>query len=108
MSEKPPREDPAAAFDPAERVAALGGPSIAGGTLPSWFLRAVVGGAALIALAVLLVTGSFTVVLLLVLTAVIALPTAYIWSRTAEGPRRATDRLITLSIVTAFAVALGP
>jgi phosphate transport system permease protein len=108
MSLEPPKENPVAAFDPAERVAALGGPSVGGGTLPAWFLRAVVAGSALVALAVLLATGSFTIVLLLILTAVIALPTTYIWSRLAENRRQATDRLVTLSIITAFAVAVGP
>ena len=49
MTDKTPDENPGAAFDPAERVAAIGGPSVSGGTLPSWFLRAVVGGSALIA-----------------------------------------------------------
>jgi phosphate transport system permease protein len=107
MSEEP-HENPAAAFDPAERVAALGGPTVASGTLPSWFLRAVVGGSALVALAVLLVTGSFTIVLLFILTAAFALPTAYIWSRLAEGRRQATDRLVTLGIVTGFGIAVAP
>jgi phosphate transport system permease protein len=81
---------------------------VTGGTLPSWFLRAVVGGSALVSLAVLLATGGLTIVLLFVLTAVFSLPTAYIWSRVAEGPRRAMDRLVTLSIITAFAIALAP
>jgi phosphate transport system permease protein len=108
MSSPPPDENPAAAFDPAEQTAPLGGGSVAGGTLPSWFLRGVVGGAVLISLAILLATGGFTIVLLFVLTAVIALPTAYIWSRIAEGPRRATDRLVTLSIVAGFFVAVAP
>src|SRR6476660_3375505 len=101
-------ENPAAAFDPAERVAALGGPSISGGTLPAWFLRAVVAGSAAVAAAVLLATGSFTIVLLFILTAVFALPTAYIWSRITEGPREATDRLMTLGIITGFGVAVAP
>src|SRR5689334_3485263 len=87
----PREENPAAAFEPVDHVAALGGGSVDSGTLPSWFLRAVAGGSALIALAILLATGGFTIVLLFVLTAVIALPTAYIWSRLAEGGRRATD-----------------
>ncbi len=109
MNETPPRdENPAAAFDPAERVAALGGPSVSGGTLPGWFLQAVVGGAALISLAVLLVTGSFTIVLLFVLTFLLALPTAYIWSRLVESRRGAMDRLVTLGIVGGFVVAVAP
>jgi len=108
MSSPPPDENPAAAFDPAEQVSPLGGGSIASGTLPHWFLRGVVGGAALIALAILLATGGFTIVLFFILTAVIALPTAYIWSRVAEGPRMAMDRLVTLGIVAGFFAAVGP
>jgi phosphate transport system permease protein len=109
MTDTEPRgENPAAAFDPAERVAALGGPSVSSGTLPSWFLRAVAAGSALIALALLLATGSLTIVLFFVITAVIALPTAYIWSRVAEGRRQAMDRLVTLGIVAAFFVAVAP
>jgi phosphate transport system permease protein len=107
MNERP-EENPEAAVDPAERVSALGGPSVSSGTLPSWFLRAVVGGSALISLALLLVTGSFTIVLLFILTAVLALPTAYIWSRVAEGRRQATDRFATLAIVAAFFIAVAP
>jgi phosphate transport system permease protein len=82
--------------------------AFATGTLPAWFTRRVVAGAAIVALVALLATGSFTIVLLFVLTAVIALPTVYVWSRLAEGRRRALDRLMTLSIVTAFAVAVAP
>jgi phosphate transport system permease protein len=108
MNEKTPKEDPVAAFDPVERVSAIGGGTVGGGTLPAWFLRAVVGGSALIALAVLLATGSLTIVLFFVVTAALALPTAYIWSRFAEGPRRAMDRLVTLGIVAAFFVAVAP
>jgi phosphate transport system permease protein len=109
MTDTEPRgENPAAAFDPAERVAALGGPSVSSGTLPSWFLRVVAAGSALIALALLLATGSLTIVLFFVITAVIALPTAYIWSRVAEGRRQAMDRLVTLGIVAAFFVAVAP
>ena len=66
------------------------------------------GGSALIALAILLATGSFTIVLFLVITAVIALPTAYIWSRIAENRRQAMDRLVTLGIVAAFVIAVAP
>ena len=108
MTSPPPDENPAAAFDPAEQVSPLGGGTIATGTLPSWFLRGVVAGSALIALAILLATGGLTIVLLFILTAVIALPTAYIWSRFAEGRRMAMDRLVTLGIVAGFFVAVGP
>jgi phosphate transport system permease protein len=108
MSDQTPREDAAASFDPAERVNPIGGPTVSSGTLPPWFLRAVVGGSALIALAILLATGSLTIVLFVVITAVIAMPTAYIWSRIAENRRQAMDRLVTLGIVTAFFIAVAP
>jgi phosphate transport system permease protein len=108
MADETPRENPAAAFDPAEEANPLGGGSIRGGTLPSWFPQAVVGGSALVALAVLLATGSFTIVLLFVITFVLALPTGYIWSRRAEGPREAMDRLVTLGIAAGFGIAVAP
>jgi phosphate transport system permease protein len=76
--------------------------------LPSWYLQVVVGGAALLALMLLLATGGFTIALLFVLTAAFAIPAAYLWSRLAEGSRRAKDRLMTLSISAAFGIALAP
>ena len=108
MNDRHRREDAGAAFDPAEQVNPIGGPTVGGGTLPPWFLRAVVGASALIALAVLLATGGFTIVLFFVVTAVIALPTAYIWSRLVENRRQAMDRLVTLGIVAAFFIAVAP
>jgi phosphate transport system permease protein len=108
MADQPRDENPAAAFDPAETVSSITGSSVSSGTLPPWFLRAVVGGSALIALAALLATGGFTIVLFFIVTAVIALPTAYIWSRFAEGRRQAMDRLVTLGIVAGFGIAVGP
>src|SRR5262249_3711494 len=91
-----------------ERISSLGGGGVVGGTLPRWFLYAVAAGAALLALLVLLATGAFTIVLLFLLTVAIALPVTYFWSRAAAGPRPATDRLVTLSITSAFAIALAP
>jgi phosphate transport system permease protein len=108
MADTQPGENPAAAFDPAETVSPLGGGSVATGTLPRWFNPAVVGGCALVALAVLLITGGFTIVLLFLLTAALALPTAYIWSRMLENRRQATDRLVTLAIFTGFGLAVAP
>jgi len=86
----------------------LGGASVAGGTLPSWFLQAVVGASALVALAVLLAAGSLSLVVLFLLTMAIAIPSAYVWSRFAEGRRAAKDRVATLAICTAFGLALAP
>jgi phosphate transport system permease protein len=108
MSAGGPRENPAAAYEPAEMLPALGGPTLVGGTLPRWFLRAVVGGCGLISLALLLATGSFTIVLLFVITFVLALPAGYIWSRAVEGRREAKDRLVTLGIAAGFGMAVAP
>jgi phosphate transport system permease protein len=101
-------ENPDAAFEPDDQVNPLGGGSVAGGTLPSWFNIGVVGGSALVALAILLATGGFTIVLFFLLTFGLALPTTYIWSRFAETPRQAKDRLVTLMIVAGFGIAVGP
>jgi phosphate transport system permease protein len=108
MNETRRTETGAPGFDPVEHVASLGGGSLAGGTLPSWFSQAVVGGAALFALAVLLITGAFTIALMFMLTVMLALPVAYIWSRVVEGSREALDRLMTLSIAAAFGIAVAP
>jgi phosphate transport system permease protein len=108
MPEMTREENPAAAFEPDDQVNPLGGGTVASGTLPSWFNWGVVGGSALVALAILLATGGFKIVLFFLLTFLLALPTAYIWSRMAETRRQATDRLVTLSIVAGFGIAVGP
>ncbi|MEZ5078048.1 MAG: phosphate ABC transporter permease PstA [Solirubrobacterales bacterium] len=82
--------------------------SIEGGILPGWATWAVLAGAAAIASAFLLAIGSFTVALLLVLTVPVAAAGIYFWSRSVEGPRRAKDRVVTLSIASAFALAMIP
>ena len=107
MSDRP-EENPAAAFDPAEATAVLGGPTVAGGTLPGWFLQAVFGACALVSLAFLLLVGDFTLVLLFIFTFLLSLPTAYIWSRIAEGRRAAWDRLMTVGIAGGFGIAILP
>src|SRR5262249_54091779 len=104
-----PEENPAAAFDPAEQEAGvIGGPTVAGGTLPKSFLPGVLAGCAVVALAVLLVTGNFTIVLLFLLTFGLALPAGYIWSRLVQGRRAATDRSVTLGIPAGFGIAVLP
>jgi phosphate transport system permease protein len=108
MADTPRDENPAAAFEPDDLVNPLGGGAVGSGTLPSWFLEAAVGASALVALAILLVTGSFTIVLVFILTFALALPTAYIWSRMVETRRQATDRLVTLAVVAGFGLAVAP
>ena len=78
------------------------------GVLPNWSSYVAVGGSALLAAVVLLAAGAFSVALLLVLTVFIAAIVTYATSRRVEGPRRAKDRLLTLTIVAAFGLALIP
>jgi len=88
--------------------APLASAEIGGGVLPGWATYAAIGGAALVAAAVLLATGSFTVALLLVFTVPLACAAIYAWSRAVEGPRRAKDRVMTLAIASAFGLAMIP
>jgi phosphate transport system permease protein len=78
------------------------------GVLPSWSSYGAVAGSALLATALLLAAGAFSVALLLILTVFVAAIVTYTWSRRVEGPRRAKDRLVTLLIVAAFGLALIP
>jgi phosphate transport system permease protein len=78
------------------------------GVLPSWSTYGAVAVSALLAAALLLATGAFSVALLLVFTVFVTAIVTYAWSRQVEGPRRAKDRLITLLIVAAFGLALIP
>ena len=45
---------------------------------------------------------------MLVFAVPVAIVGLYAWSRVVEGPRRAVDRAVTLSIVTAFGLAMAP
>jgi len=82
--------------------------ALAGRVLPDWAPYGAVGGSAAFAALVLLASGSFSVALLLVATAIVSCLVTYSWSRAVEGPRRAKDRLVTLMIVSAFGLALIP
>jgi phosphate transport system permease protein len=78
------------------------------GSLPRWGTWAVVGGAAAAVAAVLLASGVFTVALTLVFGTFLSALVLYAWSRVVEGPRRAKDRLMTLTIAAAFGLAMIP
>jgi phosphate transport system permease protein len=78
------------------------------GVLPDWSSYGVVAGSAALAGVLLLAAGAFSVALLLVATVFVAAIVTYTWSRRIEGPRRAKDRLVTLTIVAAFGLALIP
>jgi phosphate transport system permease protein len=88
--------------------ASLSRPPLGGSLLPGWATYAVIGASAGLSAAVLLATGSFTVALTLLFTAVISILGIYAWSRAVEGRRRALDRAMTLTIAAAFALALVP
>jgi phosphate transport system permease protein len=77
------------------------------GSLPSWAPWASYGAG--IGLALLLWRATGVNMALLVIGAVILAGAAvYMWSRTVEGSRRATDRLATLAVTSTFAIALVP
>ncbi len=93
---------------PAGRALALASGQIGGGILPGWSSYAVFAGAAVVAAAVLLATGAFTVALMVAFAVPLAAAAIYGWSRAVEGPRRAKDRVVTLLIASAFALAMLP
>jgi len=78
------------------------------GLLPAWAPYVAVGASAVCVAAMLLAAGAFSVALLLVATAGLSCVALYLWSRSVEGSRRATDRAVTLMIVSAFGLALAP
>ena len=81
---------------------------VGGGILPSWGPWAVLGASGVLTAAVLLALGIFTVALLLVFSVLVACIGIYAWSRPVEGPRRAKDRVVTISIAAAFGLAMIP
>ena len=80
----------------------------AGGSLPSWAPYGAFAGALIFCAAVEAALGWFTIALMLVFGALVAIVAIYAWSRTVEGRRRAKDRAITMAIATAFGVAMVP
>jgi len=67
-----------------------------------------VGIAAALVAAILLVFGIFAVGFLVAFTMVVASVGVYFWSRSVEGARQAKDRLMTMVIVSLFALAMIP
>jgi phosphate transport system permease protein len=85
-----------------------GGPALAGGSLPAWAPYAAVAASAAVVAAALAAMGSFSVVLMIVLSVVVSCIAVYGWARAVEGPRQATDRAVTLTIVALFGIAVAP
>jgi phosphate transport system permease protein len=77
------------------------------GTLPRWAPWGTYAAAG--ALAVILSRATGTNVALLVVAAIVLAGVGiYLWSRTLEGARRATDRMATLAVTSTFAIAMVP
>lgn len=79
-----------------------------GGTLPKWAPWGAFVGSLVFAGAIEAALGWFTIALMLVFGALIAIIAIYAWSRTVEGRRRAKDRAVTMAIAAAFGVSMAP
>jgi phosphate transport system permease protein len=77
------------------------------GRLPRWAPWAVFAGA-LAAVAVLDRLSGLNVALYVLYTVALGTITLYVLSRAIEGPRKATDRLVTSLVVSAFGLAMVP
>jgi phosphate transport system permease protein len=77
------------------------------GELPRWAPWAILG-AALVVVGGLLAAIGFSIGLWLVLSAIVYAIATYAISRGVEGRRKATDRLVTIVVTTAFLLALIP
>jgi phosphate transport system permease protein len=122
VSDSPDQRDPVtaaerAAVQPADAgvpvVATTGRPPArpsmpSGGTrLPAWGPWGAIAGAAVLVGVILAVIG-FNLALFVVVTAVVGGIALYSWSRSVEGKRHATDRLVTYTVTAAFLTALAP
>src|ERR1700753_3380407 len=79
-----------------------------GGSLPSWAPYGAFVAALIFCAAVEAALGWFTIALMLVFGALVAIVAIYAWSRAVEGHRRAKDRAITMAVVVAFGVLVAP
>ena len=79
-----------------------------GGLLPSWAPYGAFLGSLAFCAAVEAALGIFTIALMLVFGALVAIVAIYAWSRAVEGSRRAVDRAITMAIAAAFGIAMAP
>lgn len=77
-------------------------------SLPPWAPWATLGASAVLCLGVGSLLAGLNVVVAAVLTVAVFTATVYAWSRTVEGTRRATDRVVTCVVTSFFVVALVP
>ena len=92
---------------PSEARSLLGG-SNATGSLPAGATSFAVAGAAVAVTGLLVLTGIFAIGFLLAGTVLVASTGLYAWSRAVEGPRRAKDRVMGMTITSAFGLAMIP
>ena len=78
------------------------------GQLPSWATWAALAVAAVVIGGILLATGGFSVGLWVFLSVVLFAIGLYVLSRQVEGARKATDRLVTIIVTSAFLLACIP
>src|SRR5690349_13571466 len=109
--ESPPRLDKAA---PASAGAAVAAPPparqpipLANRKHPGYAPWAAIAGGAVLA-AIILAATTFKLAPFLVLTTIFGGAALYLWSRSVEGPRHATDRGVTYAIAAMFALAVTP
>jgi phosphate transport system permease protein len=100
--------EPELATEAAGGGSLLGAHDRGGGLLPSWAPYGTFAGALAFCAVVEAALGIFTIALMLVFGALVAIAGIYAWSRAVEGARRAKDRAVTMAIVAAFGVAMAP
>lgn len=93
---------------PEASAGSLFGSGSSSGKLPAAANWIAVAAAAVVVAAILLVTGIFAIGFLVAFTMIVASIGIYFWSRSVEGPRQAKDRLMTMVIVSMFALAMIP
>jgi phosphate transport system permease protein len=117
--QQPTSEEPKGRFEPKLREvgggeAVAGGsvvlhrPQLTGGRLPDQAAWMVLAGVGAVVLLVLLAALGFNAALFVLATGVISAIVVYAWSRVVEGSRKAVDRLMTLLVSAAFALACVP
>ena len=80
--------------------------AIGNGRMPAWVPYALAAGSLALTLLVLVIAGSFSSVRLVTGTALLSGASTYAVSRVVEGRRQAIDRLVTVVIASAFALAM--
>ena len=92
---------------PREAAPTSGRTAFAAGTLPGWAPWATLTAAVAVG-AGLTVGAGVHIGLATLLTMIVNSAVLYVWSRAVEGSRRATDRVVTAVVTSAFLVALLP